>query len=106
MKCCMGHILEVDLSSGRIQKTKVPDEVYDKVLGGKGLGAWYCLKNIPAGADALGEDNIIGFCSGALTGTGALMTGRWTLAGKSPLTGGWGDASCGGMLSPPSSSAA
>ena len=28
------------------------------------------------------------------------MTGRWTLVGKSPLTGGWGDASCGGMFSP------
>ena len=100
MKCCMGHILEVNLTTGEIKKTAVPDEVYDAVLGGKGLGVWYCLKNIPAGADALGEDNIIGFCSGALTGTGALMAGRWTVVGKSPLTDGWGDASCGGMFSP------
>ncbi len=100
VKCCTGYILEVDLSSGNIKKTKVPEKVYDAVLGGKGLGAWYCLKNIPAGADALGEDNILGFCSGALTGTGALMAGRWNLVGKSSLTGGWGDSSCGGMFAP------
>ena len=40
------------------------------------------------------------FCSGFLTGTGSLFTGRWTLVGKSPLTGGWGDANCGGTFSP------
>jgi len=28
------------------------------------------------------------------------MTGRWTAVFKSPLTGGWGDANCGGNLSP------
>lgn len=100
MKSCMGYILEVDLTTGAIKRSAVPHKVYESVLSGKGLGAWYCLKNIPAGADALGEDNIIGFCSGALTGTGALMVGRWTLVGKSPLTGGWGDASCGGNFSP------
>ena len=100
MKCCMGFILEVDLTAGEIKKTAVPDGVYRSVLGGKGLGAWYCLKNIPAGADALSPENIIGFCAGALTGTGALMAGRWTVVGKSPLTDGWGDASCGGMFAP------
>ena len=99
-KCCMGHILEVDLSNGEIKKTRVPEQVYDALLGGKGLGTWYCLKNIPAGADPMGPDNVLGFCAGALTGTGALMAGRWTMVGKSPLTGGWGDASCGGMFAP------
>ena len=100
MKSCLGSILEVDLSLKKIQKVQVPEEVYAAVLSGKGLGVWYCLNNIPAGADTLGPDNVLGFCSGALTGTGELMTGRWFVVGKSPLTGGWGDASCGGMFSP------
>lgn len=100
IKSCMGYILEADLSTGELKRTRVPDAVYDMVLSGKGLGSWYCCKHIPAGADALGADNVLGFCSGALTGTGALMAGRWTLVGKSPLTGGWGDASCGGMFAP------
>lgn len=100
MKSCMGHILEVDLSDGTIVKKKVPDQVYDQVLSGKGLGAWYLYKNIPVGADPLGADNIIGFVSGALTGTGAFMCGRWMVVTKSPLTDGWGDANCGGNFSP------
>ena len=100
MKSCMGRILEVNLSTGKIQKRIVPDTVYDQVLSGKGLGAWYLYKNIPANADPLGPDNILGFVSGALTGTGAPMCGRWMVVTKSPLTGGWGDANCGGNFSP------
>lgn len=96
----MGKILRVDLTAGTVSEEKIPDEVYEAVLSGKGLGAWYLYKNIPAGADPMGPDNILGFCSGALTGTGAFMTGRWTAVCKSPLTGGWGDANCGGYFSP------
>ena len=100
MKSCMGYILEVNLSTGEISKKSVPEQVYGQVLSGKGLGAWYLYNNIPAGADPLGPDNILGFVSGALTGTGAPMCGRWMAVTKSPLTGGWGDANCGGNFSP------
>lgn len=100
MKSCWGKVLKVDLSTGVTQVENIPDGVYEKVLAGKGLGAWYLYKNIPADADPLGPDNILGFCSGALTGTGALMTGRLNVVCKSPLTGGWGDANCGGIFAP------
>ena len=100
MKSCTGKILKVDLETGSTEVEKIPDEIYEAVLSGKGLGAWYLYKNIPAGADALGPDNILGFCSGALTGTGTFMAGRFTVVCKSPLTGGWGDANCGGIFSP------
>ena len=100
MKSCTGFILEVNLTSGEIKKSRVPDAVYEEVLSGKGLGAWYLYKKIPAGADPMGPDNILGLVSGALTGTGALMCGRWMVVTKSPLTGGWGDANCGGVFSP------
>ena len=43
-------------------------------------------------------ENILGFMSGLLTGSGSLFTGRWMVVGKSPLTGGWGDANCGGTF--------
>lgn len=100
MRSCMGKVLRVDLTEGTSTVEQISDEVYEAVLSGKGLGAWYLYKNIPAGADPLGPDNILGFCSGALTGTGAFMTGRFTVVCKSPLTGGWGDANCGGVFSP------
>lgn len=100
MQSCMGKILEVDLSSGQIVQRKVPDAVYDYVLSGKGLGAWYLYRHIAAGADPMGPENVLGFVSGTLTGTGSLMCGRWMVVCKSPLTGGWGDANCGGIFSP------
>jgi len=96
----MGYIAEVDLTLGKIEKTEIPKQIYDQLLSGKGLGAWYLYKNIPADADPLGPDNILGFVSGALTGTNAPICGRWSIVTKSPLTGGWGDANCGGNFSP------
>jgi len=95
-----GKILRVDLSAGTTEVREVPDRVYEKLLSGVGLGAWYLYNHIPAGADPLGPDNILGLVSGLLTGTGSVMTGRWMAVCKSPLTGGWGDANCGGTLSP------
>lgn len=92
--------MRVDLSLGEVRVEKVPDEVYERVLSGKGLAAWYLYKNIPAGADPLGPENILCFATGALTGTGTFFGGRWIVACKSPLTGGWGDANCGGVFSP------
>ncbi len=100
MKCCLGKVLRVDLTTGEIRTELIPDSVYDAVLSGKGLGVWYLYRNIPENADPLGPENILGFVSGALTGTGALLCGRWMAVCKSPLTGGWGDANCGGVFSP------
>jgi len=96
----MGKILHVDLSSGEIQEEKLADTFYEKYLSGAGLAAKVLFDRIPKGADPLGPDNVLGFVSGLLTGTGAFMTGRWMAAGKSPLTGGYGEANCGGTFSP------
>jgi len=96
----MGTILTVDLSAGEIQEETVPDAVYENYLSGTGLAAYLLYSRIPPDADPLGPDNILGFVSGLLTGTGSLFAGRWMVAAKSPLTGGWGDANCGGNFSP------
>lgn len=95
-----GKVLIVDLSSGAIDVEAVPESVYRDVLSGVGLGAYFLYRRVPAGADPLGPDNVLGFVSGSLTGTGAVMAGRWLAVCKSPLTGGWGDSNCGGSLSP------
>lgn len=99
-KGVMGKILVVDLARGAIREEAIPDEAYRSVLSGIGLAAWLLYRRIPAGADPLGPDNILAFMSGLLTGSGAWFSGRWMAAAKSPLTGGWGDANCGGTLSP------
>ncbi|MDJ0804793.1 MAG: aldehyde ferredoxin oxidoreductase family protein [Desulfobacterales bacterium] len=95
-----GKILQVNLTTGGTLEETVPDQVYETYLAGMGLGAYQLYRQIPAGADPLGPENVLGFVAGLLTGTGSLFAGRWMLVGKSPLTGGWGDANCGGMLAP------
>lgn len=100
MRGYIGKVLFVDLSTGAWESQEIPEAVYENVLSGVGLGAYYLYKNIPSGADPLGPDNILGFTSGLLTGTGSVMTGRWMAVCKSPLTGGWGDSNCGGTLAP------
>ncbi len=95
-----GKILNVDLTNGEIHEEIIPDEIYESVLSGVGLGAYLLYRRIPAGADPLGPENILGFVSGLLTGTGSIITGRWMVVCKSPLTGGWGDSNCGGNFSP------
>ncbi len=100
MNAYTGKILFVDLTEGKINEESIDDKVYEKFMSGVGLGAYICYSRIPENADPLGPDNIIGFVNGLLTGTGTLFAGRWLAVGKSPLTGTWGDANCGGTFSP------
>jgi aldehyde:ferredoxin oxidoreductase len=96
----MGKVLKVNLESGQLEDELIPDEVYEGLLSGIGLAAWILNRDIPRGADPLGPDNVLGIVSGILTATGAQMADRWMAVGKSPLTGGWGDANAGGNFSP------
>lgn len=97
---CMGKVLWVDLGSGKMREEMIPESVYKTYLSGIGLAAYILYDRIPAHADPLGPDNVLGFISGLLTGTGALFAGRWMVVGKSPLSGTWGDANCGGNFAP------
>lgn len=96
----MGKILWVNLSAKTWQEEPLPEALYRQYLGGSGLAAYILYRDIPAHADTLGPGNILGFVPGLLTGTPAPFTGRWMVVGKSPLTGTWGEANCGGYLSP------
>lgn len=100
MKPYRGRILWVDLTTAVCTDEEVPESVYRAYFGGLGLAATILYDRIPAGADPLGPANVLAFVSGLLTGAGSLFTGRWMAAAKSPLTGTWGDANCGGTLSP------
>ena len=100
MKGVTGKILLVDLSTRTWEVQDIPEAVYEGYLSGIGLAAYITTQTMPPGADPLGPDNLLGFVNGLLTGSAALFSGRWLVTGKSPLTGGWGDANCGGNLGP------
>ncbi|MBM4327849.1 MAG: aldehyde ferredoxin oxidoreductase family protein [Deltaproteobacteria bacterium] len=93
-------ICTVDLTARKIEYEQLGEDFYRKFLGGVGLGAKILWDRMKPGADPLGPENILGFTTGLLTDTGSLFTGRFTVVGKSPASGGWGDANCGGYFSP------
>lgn len=94
----IGKILIVDLTSGEVKEERLPDELYREFIGGVGLGVRLLYERQPGKVDPLGQQNILGFMPGLLSGTAAPSSSRLTLVSKSPLTGGWGDASVGGYM--------
>jgi aldehyde:ferredoxin oxidoreductase len=90
-----GKMLSVDLSTGEITVERPDESLYRKYLGGYGIGARMLWDRVPQGVDPLGPNNMLGMFPGLLTGT-PLFGQRWQVVCKSPLTGGWGDANCGG----------
>jgi len=97
----IGKIFTVNLSDGTIAEESLDEALCRDYIGGYGIGARLLYERIPAGADPLGPDNVLGFFTGPLTGTPAIIGSRFVVVAKSPKTaGGWGDANCGGFFGP------
>jgi aldehyde:ferredoxin oxidoreductase len=96
----MGKILWVNLANGKIKIEKPRESLYRNYIGGYGVGARILYDRMKAGADPLGPDNILGLLTGPFTGTPIPAGARYVAVGKSPLTGGWGDANSGGFFGP------
>ena len=96
----MGKILFVDLSKGELKDEALDEKLCRDFIGGYGIGVRVIYSQQKGGVDPLGPDNILGFMTGPLTGSPALSGTRYTVVGKSPLTGTWGDANSGGDFGP------
>ena len=95
-----GKILSIDLTDETCKEESLSEEYYRHYLGGYGLAAKLIYEKMPPKTDPLGSESVFGFFPGLLTGTIAPLTGRFMVAGKSPLTGTWGDSNCGGFFGP------
>ena len=96
----MEKIAVIDLSDDNIEIIDFSDSDKRKFLGGYGFGVKYIYENQKPKIDPLGSDNILGILTGPLTGTNFPAVARYTICGKSPLTGTWGDANGGGYFGP------
>ncbi len=96
----MGKILMVDLSKKELKDEALDEGFCRQYIGGYGLGARFLFNRQKVGVDPLGPDSIFGFITGMLSGTPAISASRYVVVGKSPLTGGWGDANSGGSFGP------
>jgi aldehyde:ferredoxin oxidoreductase len=94
----MGELLNIDLTTGTFEVEELDEQLCHDYIGGYGLGAKLIYDRMPAGVDPLGPQAILGFLTGPLTGTPALIGSRFIVVGKSPKTHTWGDANCGGFF--------
>jgi aldehyde:ferredoxin oxidoreductase len=93
-------ILEVDLSNCKIDITDVPEGDKKRFIGGSGVAAKLFLDRFNIFADPLSPDNPLIVMDGPITGSTFPGTSRFAVCGKSPLTGIWGEGTCGGNFGP------
>jgi aldehyde:ferredoxin oxidoreductase len=92
-----GNLLRVDLAKQTTRTERVSEDVLRKYLGGRGIGAKLLFEELRPGIDPLGPENKLVFAVGPITGAPFGGNSRFTVMAKSPLTGGWGEASGGGF---------
>lgn len=95
-----GRILEVNVSTGEVETTQLDEKDAREYLGGSGLAAKMYLDRFPGDVDPLSPENHLILMTGPWTGSRVPGGNRFALAARSPLTGHWGEASCGGYLGP------
>jgi aldehyde:ferredoxin oxidoreductase len=91
-----GNILNVDLTSGQIWRSKIPEHFLHEYLGGRGLGV-----RLMRGAyrlDPFDPEMPLIFAVGPLCGTPAPTAARLAVVSRSPLTGTIYDCSAGGRF--------
>jgi aldehyde:ferredoxin oxidoreductase len=95
-----GVALNVDLTSGKIEKTKIEENYWKEFIGGSGVAARMFFENEDVKLDPLSPENPLYIMTGPLAGSKVPGSSRFTICAKSPLTGIWGESACGGNFAP------
>ena len=93
-----GKGLRVNLTTGEIKTEPLDDLFLRRYFGGWGFVAYYLLKELPAGVEPLGPDNLLVYATGPITGQPLAGGGRHVVGAKSPLTGGFAASEAGGYF--------
>lgn len=91
-----GRVLIVNLGDQTSQAMEIDPGVLKKFIGGPGLSAYLYGQFVKGDIPALNPASPFFIMTGPLTGTSVVLSGRHGVAGRSPLTGFWGEASVGG----------
>jgi aldehyde:ferredoxin oxidoreductase len=95
-----GKILRIDLNSKKVTIDTNDEVWYRTYWGGAAMAAWYMLKEMEAGIDPLGPDNMLLFMNSPIVGAPLPGLSRMVVCAKSPLTGGFGESQAGGFWAP------
>jgi aldehyde:ferredoxin oxidoreductase len=87
-----GRIVRVDLGTGRIRSERLDEATWRTWVGGSLLATRLLMTETPPGLDAFAPAAMLVFASSAVAGHRAPGLARFSVAAKSPLTGGIGEA--------------
>ncbi len=82
-----GKIAYADLSAGNVTIKPTPPELKAQYIGGRGFGIRLLTDMVDPKIDPLGEENVLVFAAGPLTGTGIPLGSRYEVSTISPLSG-------------------
>lgn len=91
-----GRILIINLEEQNSKTMEIEEKVLRKYIGGAGLAAYLYGRLVKGDVPPLDPLSPFMIMTGPLTGTPVMLSGRHGVAGRSPLTGFWGEASVGG----------
>jgi len=80
------RIIRANLSTEEFKEEIIKDDELKMFLGGRGLGSYLALREVPRGIDPFDPSNKLYFFSGPLSGIATVSSSRLTVVGKSPLT--------------------
>jgi len=93
------RIIRVNMTTQTIREENFDQKDWG-YFGGRGLiDAMITDKELDPTCDPLGEKNILSFATGLFAGTNMTSSGRLSISGKSPLTGGIKESNAGGTFS-------
>jgi len=95
-----GKILRVNLTTRKTSVDEHDERFYRTYMGGRCIGAYYLLKEVPPNVDPLGPDNKLIFAPSVITGAPVGGLSRHTTVALSPQTGLFGESHCGGFWGP------
>ncbi len=93
-----GTILDVNLTTGKINRCKLNKGDAKLFLGGRGLNSKTLFDSVPPAADPLGAENILCIAPGILTATPLGLSSRLQVSTLSPYSGILGDGNAGGRF--------
>ncbi|MFX1509097.1 MAG: aldehyde ferredoxin oxidoreductase family protein [Promethearchaeota archaeon] len=95
-----GRIADIDLTNSKVEILPLDRDFAKGYLGGTGFASRILWERVKPGTDPLDPKNPLIFGVGPVTGAFFSPSGRFMVAFKSPLTGVWGEAHCGGHWGP------
>ncbi|MHA2430638.1 MAG: aldehyde ferredoxin oxidoreductase family protein [Promethearchaeota archaeon] len=98
MKGFNGKLLNVNLTDRTLSEEAIDDNIAKNFLGGTGYCCRYLYNKIEKSTDSFSPYNVLMFMTGPFCGSNIPASGRFTVCAKSPLTGIWGESTCGGYF--------